>query len=240
MPSERILVCGSGVAGSVTAFWLAKYGFKVVVVERSKAEQKAGQGLEIEEPALKVVKAMGIFDKLNDKETGELGFQVVDKKARSYGILEASDKFSPTGALVLIRGDLTEVLYKAADQSPNIIYIFETTVQSLRQTGNKVIVDLQHRTDKSTETEEFDLVIGADGQGSRTRQFAIGSPKELDCLKPVGCYVAYFSIDKETQDWPYSRLYISPSDGSRGCGLLYKTLKIPQYTLSTSLIISPL
>ena len=206
MPSERVLICGSGVAGSVLAFWLAKHGFEVVVVERSKAEQKAGQGLEIEEPALKVVKAMGIFDKLNEKKTGELGFHLVDEHSRSYGILEASANFSPTGALELMRGDLTEVLYKAADESPNVTYMFETTVQSLRQTESKVIVDLQHRKDKTTRTEEFDLVVGADGQGSRTRQFAMGSPKELGCLKPVGCYVAYFSIDKESQDWPYSRL----------------------------------
>lgn len=53
MRSERVLVCGAGVAGSILAFWLAKHDFQVVVVERSKAGQKAGQGTEIEGPALK-------------------------------------------------------------------------------------------------------------------------------------------------------------------------------------------
>ena len=88
MPSERILICGAGVAGSVLAFWLAKHDFQVVVIERSKIEQKAGQGIEIEEPALKIVMAMGILDKLNEKKTGELGFNLVDAQARSCGILE--------------------------------------------------------------------------------------------------------------------------------------------------------
>lgn len=101
MPSDRVLICGAGVAGSVLAFWLAKSGFQVVVIERSKAEQKAGQGIEIEEPALRVVKVMGIMDKLNEVRTGEMGFQLVDQRDRSYGILGAAG-ISPTGALEMV------------------------------------------------------------------------------------------------------------------------------------------
>ena len=205
MPSERILICGAGVAGSVLAFWLARNDFQVVVVERSKAEQKAGQGLEIEEPALTVVKSMGILDKLNEKKTGEMGFDLVDQQSRSYGILEVG-RASPTGTLELMRGDLTEVLYKSADESANVTFHFETTIQGLRQTQDKVIVDLENRNNKATKVEEFDMVVGADGVGSRTRQLVMGSPEKLNCFKSVGAFVAYFSIPKEDQDWPYSRL----------------------------------
>ena len=205
MPSERILICGAGVAGSILAYWLARHDFQVVVVERSKAEQKAGQGVEIEEPALKVVKAMGILDELNKKKTGEMGFNLVDAQARSYGILGVGG-VSVTGALEIMRGDLTEILYKSADESANVTYQFETAVHSLRQTKDKVIVDLEKRNDKTITTEEFDLVVGADGVRSRTRQLVMGSSDELNCLKPVGAFVAYFSIPKEDHDWPYSQL----------------------------------
>jgi len=205
MPSERILICGAGVAGSILAYWLAKYDFQVVVVERSRSEQKVGQGLEIEEPALKIVKSMGILDKLNEKKTGEMGTNLVDAHGRSCGILEVGS-MSPTGALELMRGDLTEILYKSADGSANVTYQFETTIHSLRQTQDKVIVDLENRNDKTITTEEFDLVVGADGVRSRTRQLVMGSPEELNCFKPVGAFVAYFSIPKEDQDWPYSQI----------------------------------
>lgn len=205
MPAERILICGAGVAGSILAYWLAKHDFQVVVVERSKAEQKAGQGIEIEEPALKIVKAMGILDQLNEKKTGEMGFNLVDAQARSCGILEVGG-ISLTGALELMRGDLTELLYKHADESANVTYKFETTVRSLTQTQDKVIVNLENRNDKTVKTEEFDLVVGADGVRSRTRQLVMGSPEELNCFKPVNAFVAYFSIPKEDQDWPYSRI----------------------------------
>lgn len=205
MSSERVLICGAGVAGSILAFWLAKHDYQVFVVERSRAEQKLGQGIEIEEPALKVVKAMGILDELKERKTGEMGFNLVDQQSRSCGIFEVGG-ISLTGSLELMRGDLTEVLYKAADQSANVTYQFETTIQSLRQTPDKVIVDLEHRNTRATRTEEFDVVIGADGVKSRTRHLVMGSPEKLDCFKPVGAYVAYFSIPREDQDWPYSRL----------------------------------
>ena len=205
MPSERILICGAGVAGSVLAFWLARHDFQVVVIERSKAEQKAGQGIEIEEPALKVVKLMGILDKLNEKRTGEMGFNLVDQQSRSWAIFEAGG-ISPTGDLEIMRGDLTEVLYKSADESANVTFQFETTIQSLRQTEDKVIVDLENRNNKTTKVEEFDFIVGADGVRSRTRQLVMGSPEKLNCFKSVGAFNAYFSIPKEDQDWPYSRL----------------------------------
>ena len=105
-----------------------------------------------------------------------------------------------------MRGDLTEVLYKAADASPNVTYHFETSIHSLRQTQDKAIVDLENRKDKAIMTEEFDLVVGADGARSRTRQLVMGSSEKLNCFKPVGAFVAYFSIPKEDQDWPYSQL----------------------------------
>ena len=210
MPSERVLICGAGVAGSILAFWLAKHDFQVLVIERSKAEQKAGQGIEIEEPALKVVQLMGIMDKLEQRKTGEMGFNLVDQQSRSCGILEAGG-VSPTGALELMRGDLTEVLYKAADEFDNVTYQFATTIQSLRQTPDKVIVGIENRANKCTRTEEFDFVVGADGVKSQTRQLIMGSPEKINCFKSVGVSVAYFSILKEDHDWPYSQLCHFPN-----------------------------
>ena len=205
MPSERILICGAGVSGSILAFWLAKHDFQVVVVERAKAEQKAGQGLEIQEPALKVVKMMGILDKLDKKKTGETGFDLVDQQSRSCGHFEAGG-LSLTGDLEIMRGDLTQVLYKSADESANVTFQFETTIHSLRQTQDKVIVDLENKKKKTIEVEEFDFVVGADGVKSHTRQLVMGTPEKLKCFKPVGAFVAYFSFPKEDQDWPNSRL----------------------------------
>ena len=210
MSGERVLICGAGVAGSILAFWLAKHDFQVVVVERSKVSQKTGQGIEIEEPALKVVKMMGIMDRLNNVRTGEEGFELMDERARTWASFQAGG-VSPTGALEMMRGDLTEVLYRAADESANVTYHFETSIRSVSQTKDKVIVGLENKLNGAKRTEEFDFVIGADGVKSRTRQLVMGSPEELKCFKPVGAFVAYFSIPKEDRDWPNSKLCNFPN-----------------------------
>lgn len=205
MSSQKLLVIGAGVSGSILAFWLAKNNptMHITVIERSRANQKLGQGIEIEEPALQVVKAMGIMDRLNEVRTGESGFHLVDEQARSKAYFDVNSGVSPTGALEMMRGDLTEVLYKAADTFGNVTYRFETTVRSLEETEkDKVAVGIQRRGEETVTIEEFDLVIGADGARSRTREMAMGDSP--DWHKPVGAFVAYFSIPKEERDWPNS------------------------------------
>lgn len=205
MPAERVLIVGAGISGSILAYFLAKHDFKVVVVERSKAEQRAGQGLEIEEPALSVVREMGVLRKLEEKKTGELGFNLLDERNRSHALLGVGGP-SPTGALELMRGDMCEIYYRAANESPNVTYHFQTTLQGLRQAQDKVTVELRDRSTNATWTEDFDMIVGADGVNSKTRLLTMGSPEQLGCFKTVGAYVSYFSIPKEEQDWPYSRL----------------------------------
>lgn len=205
MSSRKILIIGAGVSGSILAFWLAKHNpnFNITVIERSRANQKLGQGIEIEEPALQVVEAMGIMDRLKEVRTGEAGFQLVDEQARSRAYFGVDGRGSPTGALEIMRGDLTEVLYQAADTFENVTYQFESTVRSIMETGkDKVAVEMQRRGEEMTKTEEFDFVIGADGARSRTRELVMGDSS--DWHKPVGAFVAYFSIPKEERDWPNS------------------------------------
>lgn len=207
MPSNRILICGAGVAGSTLAYWLGKHNFSVVVVERSSAEQKAGQGIDLEGSGLQIVTMMGVLDKIQAKTTGELGFAVVDEHSRPWATFTTAQGPSLTKNIEIMRGELTEILAKAADGFPNVTFRYETTVQSLRHTRDSVIVELEDKHGKSLQpsSEEFDVVVGADGVRSRARQMAIPSP-ESDYLKPVGCSVAYFSIPAQPQDWPYSRL----------------------------------
>ena len=205
MPNPHILIIGAGISGSILAHFLAQHPYTITVIERSPASQHAGQGLEIEEPALSVIKAMGVLDTLKERRTGELGFRLENAKGANCGLLEIGG-LSPTGSLELMRGDLCEVLYKKADEKENVTFLFQTVLKGCETKGEKVCVELEDRKDGSVRREEFDFVVGADGQRSRTRELLMGRPEVLGCYKPVGAYVAYFSIPKEERDWPYSKL----------------------------------
>lgn len=216
MATQKILIVGAGVSGSVLAYFLSQHKhsysdgngnahkYSITVIERSRSSQKLGQGLEIEEPALSVIRQMGILDLLEERKTGELGFELCDERGEKYGRLEVGG-FSPTGALELMRGDLTEVMYKVADEAENVQYYFETSVRGIQEIGEKVVVEMEDRIAKTTRTEEFDFVVGADGVKSRTRGLVMGEAEELGCFRAVGANVAYFSIPKQPQDWPYSQ-----------------------------------
>ena len=97
--NERVLVVGAGIAGSVLAYHLARANFNVTVIERSRREQKLGQGLEIQEPALKIVKAMGIFNALDANKTSETGFILENEKSQARGKF-GLDGPSPTGVFL--------------------------------------------------------------------------------------------------------------------------------------------
>jgi 2-polyprenyl-6-methoxyphenol hydroxylase-like FAD-dependent oxidoreductase len=83
---RRVLVVGGGPAGSVTAFWLAKAGFEVVVVERSTVEPY-GQGIDVTDEAVDVVKRMGLLEQIKSSTTGESGFTMVDDAGKDIASL---------------------------------------------------------------------------------------------------------------------------------------------------------
>jgi len=86
---RRILVSGGGPAGSATAFWLAKAGFDVTVLEQSTAAPY-GQGIDVQNSAVEVVRRMGLLDVIKANTTGETGFALVDDDGNEIGSMSAN------------------------------------------------------------------------------------------------------------------------------------------------------
>ena len=201
----RVLIVGAGVAGTTLATLLSPHASCITLIDRSSSQYTAGQGIDIEGPAFEVVKLMDVLEPIKAKMTRELGAAVVDEQNQTCGQFDVADGGPTlTRSIEIMRGDLVEVLLGKARGCGNVGVRFETGVRSLRQGGRKVFVELEGKD--GTSTEEFDVVVGADGVKSRTRQLAMGSPAQLNCLKPVSCFVAFFSIPSQAQDWPRARL----------------------------------
>ncbi|KIX04836.1 uncharacterized protein Z518_05707 [Rhinocladiella mackenziei CBS 650.93] len=159
----KVLICGSGCAGPALAFWLARAGHRVVIIERFPALRASGAQIDLRAQGIEVVKRMGLLDTIRGKLVDEEGVSFVDTRGNVLGTVMANKSGkggqSLTSEYEIMRGDLVRILYEATMN--NVKYIFDKTVERFEQDENQVVA---YFSDDSSDT--FDLLVGADGQGS--------------------------------------------------------------------------
>ncbi|KAL2131233.1 hypothetical protein VTI74DRAFT_5384 [Chaetomium olivicolor] len=192
----RVLISGGGIAGNALAFWLARQGHDVTVAERFPSLRATGLQLDLRGPGIEVLKRMGLEEAFRVKAAPEQGMQWVDNKGRRRAYFPAntsgSGRQSFSSEFEIMRGDLCRLLYDASmgcKKPPR--YVFGTSVEGFEEKDNAVHVRFE-----DGKTDRFDLLVGADGQWSRTRRMMLG-PGFADGLYRVpGLYFAYFTMDR--------------------------------------------
>ncbi|KAH8678467.1 hypothetical protein BX600DRAFT_479579 [Xylariales sp. PMI_506] len=176
MAPLRILIIGGGISGPATAFWLAKQGHTVTVVERHPELREQGLQVDVRGQAVEVLRLVGLLDVVRELTVKEEGVSM-----------------SFTSEFEIMRGDLVRLLYEVTKN--HVSYRFGTSVGSIEDLGAEVLVSLSDGT-----TETFDLVVGADGSSSRARQSILGP--DFDAFKPLGVWIAYCKIPTSDTDTP--------------------------------------
>ncbi|KAI6379378.1 hypothetical protein MCOR25_001967 [Pyricularia grisea] len=203
MAPLKVLVIGAGVGGIGVAFWLGKAGHDVTVIERAPKLRSDGQQIDLRGQGLTVTRRMGLIDAVRSKRVDEQGVMFVDSKGTNKAFFAINDTGEGaqgfTSEYEIMRGDLIRVLYDASLKSGNAKYVFGTTATSFSQNdsdaksddGGKVRV-----TFSDGREEEYDLVVGADGQGSRTRRQLLGltQGQRDPTLKFLGVYAGFYSL----------------------------------------------
>jgi 2-polyprenyl-6-methoxyphenol hydroxylase-like FAD-dependent oxidoreductase len=64
-----VLVSGASIAGLATAYWLARQGYSVTVVERYDGPRPSGQAIDVRGPALSILARMNLLEAAEDKKT---------------------------------------------------------------------------------------------------------------------------------------------------------------------------
>lgn len=196
MTSLNILVVGGGIAGPVAAYWLAKAGHRVTIIERASSLLKTGQGIDIEGSAREIIEKMGLLEQMKAKATGEGGFAFADDDGKPVAAIAGG----LTTEIEIMRGDMCEILCKATDAYENVEIRYGTKVVNLTQTPQHVNV-----TFDNGEKGMFDAVIGADGMRSKTRDLAFDEKTKASAFKARDHYCAYFSIPRDDSDSPNAR-----------------------------------
>lgn len=190
--ARTALISGASVAGLTTAYWLARYGFRVTVVERASTLRPGGQALDVRGPALEVARRMGILNLLRDHSTNLRGMSIVDdtgnevhrttERTLTGGRLESDD-------VEILRDDLVEILYAAVGE--DVSFLFDDTILGLHQNTQGVEVMFERAA-----SSRFDFVVGADGSHSRVRRLVFGPERPL--RRYMGDYVAVMTIPNFT------------------------------------------
>jgi 2-polyprenyl-6-methoxyphenol hydroxylase-like FAD-dependent oxidoreductase len=186
--SLRVLVSGASISGLTTAYWLARFGFAVTVVERAPHLRPGGQALDVRGPALAVAGRMGVLAAIREHATKLTGFSMVDAEGKE---VHRSEERTLTGGrfdsddIEILRDDLCRVLFEAVS---NVEYLFGDSIASLAQNASGVEITFEHAAPR-----RFELVVGADGLHSRVRRLTFG-PEEQFLYQLGNSYVAIFGM----------------------------------------------
>ncbi|MCG5214357.1 FAD-dependent monooxygenase [Streptosporangium soli] len=179
MKNNSILVSGASIAGPALAYWLARYGFQVTVLEKAPAPRPGGQAVDFKgDTHLTVLERMGILEDVRRRQTGGTDQVIVDANGRRLTTMPG--EFTG-GDLEILRGDLSRVLYERT--SGTCEYVFGDSLTSMTETADGVHVTFERAAPRS-----FDLVVGADGIHSNVRRLAFGP--ESGFVRHLGYYYA--------------------------------------------------
>ena len=166
----RVLVSGASVAGPTAAYWLARNGFEVTVVERMPLARvrTGGHAVDLFGPAVDVAEWTGVLPAVMDARTRT---EIVSFQRHHGGGIDVEMRRLVAGIsgrhVEIMRGELATILYEATRTDAQ--YLFDDSIQTIEQEPDGLAV-----TFESAPADRFDVVVGADGLHSAVRGLAFG------------------------------------------------------------------
>ncbi|MGK5004794.1 FAD-dependent monooxygenase [Janthinobacterium sp. LB2P70] len=188
--TKKILICGGGIAGPACAWWLTRYGYSVVLVEKAGALRDGGQNIDVKGAAQQVIKRMGLTEQVEARDTLECGQKWLDATGKVVAVFPKGSIGGLTSDFEILRGDFARILFDATHGTCE--YRFGTSVSGVDEIENGVRATFANGT-----TEDFALVICADGVSSPTRELTLAAETRMRYL---GAYMAFFNIPRRPED----------------------------------------
>lgn len=202
MKPQKVLVTGASIAGPALAFWLARQGMDVTVVEKARAFRDGGQTIDVRGAGRIVVQRMGLEDAIRANTTQEQGIAFVDHNNRTKAFIgvKAFEGEGPIAELEILRGELAKLLIQHSQD--RVIYRFGDSIKAIEDDGEQV-----HVCFEQSGTHTYDLVIVAEGIGSTTRNLVFGNEVER---RSLNLYTAYFTVPRHSSDGQIMRWHNLP------------------------------
>lgn len=199
----EIIVSGASIAGLSTAYWLARTGHAVTVVEIAPAARRGGVAVDVRGEALEVAKEMGIHDEVLSSRVPVADiYRFLDAAGEVQATFEpAVDFYDSPDDVEISRDRLSDILEAAVPDGVEMLN--GTSIVSMEDDGAGVEVALSDGTSR-----RVDLVVGTDGMHSNVRRLAFGP--ERDFIHHLGLYVAIVKRCRAGHGLEGSHVYNSP------------------------------
>ncbi|MFI9584390.1 FAD-dependent monooxygenase [Streptomyces sp. NPDC052236] len=199
-PRRKVLISGASIAGPALAFWLNRYGYAVTVVEKAGTLRSGGYPIDVRGTALEVVRRMGILPQLRDAHIDLRRITFLDGDGSKVASLHPHTVTGGVAGadLEVRRGDLTDALHTAVRD--DVEFLFNDSIDTLDQSAHGVDVTFQGGSRRT-----FDMVFGAEGTHSRTREMLFGPEEQFH--RYLGyCFAVFtmpntFGLSHETLMW---------------------------------------
>ena len=182
----KIAINGVGIAGPTLAYWLRKYGHEPVLFEKAPKLRAAGYVIDFWGSGYDIAEKMGLFPELLEDAYIMERIRTLTASGRTTSSLNVRNFQEMTNGryMSIARSDLSKHLFRACG---GVETRFGTSVTGFEDQGSKVKVQLSDNS-----SEDFDLLIGADGLHSHVRELAFGAQETFE--GHLGFYVAAFTL----------------------------------------------
>lgn len=205
MTGLNVLISGAGIGGPVLAFWLLKAGVTVTIVERDESLRTTGQSIDIRQSAVEVVKMMGLEPEIRANNTTEKAIGFIDGAGTIRALFEqtGSEEIQGfTSEYEVLRGDLARIFIEATKERAR--YMFGDEITGIEQHGDKVDV-----TFSKAPKQSYDLVVAADGLGSKLRRIAFDVTDRAN-IRSFNAFFAWFTVPEDRLGDGIARWYNAP------------------------------
>ena len=183
-----------------------------------------GQQIDLKGQGISVMQKLGLLETVRTYCVQETGSEIVDgngKRLMKFGVTPAGEKPQGfTNEFEFMRGDMVNMFVDATKKerakaeekgvgNGGLSYEFGKTVTALHPSKEKEGVDVQF---SDSQTKHYDLVIAADGQGSRTRRLAFGESTSAASFKSLGIHAAFYNIPRLPTEDNLARIYVGPDN----------------------------
>jgi 2-polyprenyl-6-methoxyphenol hydroxylase-like FAD-dependent oxidoreductase len=174
---RNVLISGASIAGPALAFWLARYGIAVTIVEKASS-LRGGYPIVVRGTAIEAVERMGLYAQMRAAhvDTQSIGFVDVNG-----AVVAKIDPEAITGGvrgkdIEIRRGDIATTLYAATKDTAN--YRFNDSIAALEEHADGVNVTF---VSGDSRTQPGDLVVLPQERRQLQRLQMVGE-QDLRCV----------------------------------------------------------